>query len=93
MELCRGEHRLRGGGTPAAVHGQRGGQAREGRSACWFGERKNTGLLLRPWERQQEKKMGRHGVGPAWGGLPAAKCHGELLAAVVREREDGVEEE
>jgi hypothetical protein len=51
--------------------------------------RKNAGLLLRPWERQQEKKMGRHGEG---GGFPAAECHGELLAA-VREREDGMEEE
>jgi hypothetical protein len=93
MELCRSEQRLRGGGTPAAVYGQRGGRAREGRSACWFGERKNARLLLRPWERQQEKNMGRHGEGPAWGGLPAAECHGELLAAAVREREDSVGEE
>jgi hypothetical protein len=42
MELGKGKQRLRGGGMSAVVHGQRGGQAREGRSAYWFGDRKNA---------------------------------------------------
>jgi hypothetical protein len=47
MELCRGEQRLRGGGMPA-VHGQRGGRAREGRSLLYA---MRSSLLL----------LGRHG--------------------------------
>jgi hypothetical protein len=36
--------------------------------------------------------MGHHGQGPAWGGLPDAECHWELLVAAWAPRENRKDE-